>query len=134
MNTGNVNNLMNQQLKALKDIEDLLAHDAKQDVAHNVAHSIKQENIDALKAYVETMKLACTTAIALAKHYEPKGTPAKSAALVQPTHADVYPEDVEEENEAPPAAPASEKKKEAAKKPEPVKEEPPIDDDLDFLN
>jgi hypothetical protein len=123
MNTGNVNNLMNQQLKALKDIEDLLAHDAKQ----TATHSIKQEDIEALKTYISTMKLACNTAIALAKHYESKTAPAKLVADV--------PEGSEEESEATPAAPVKDpKKKKEPKPPEPAKEEPPIDDDLDFLN
>ncbi|AEG59355.1 hypothetical protein [Desulforamulus ruminis] len=66
MDCNNVINFMNQQLKALKEIEDLVSHDENQ----ASTHSIETEDLEALKTYVETMKRAAATASELAKHYK----------------------------------------------------------------
>jgi hypothetical protein len=66
MDFSNVTRFMDQQLKALKEIEDLLAHNEKQVQTHN----IRPEDIEALKDYVATMKLAASTAKKLAEHYK----------------------------------------------------------------
>ena len=70
MNFGNVVSFMNQQLKALKELEDLLAH-AKQNPGHNV----NDERMDEFERYIEVMKSAATTASELAKHYQSNTAP-----------------------------------------------------------
>ncbi len=67
MNFDSIINFMNQQSKVLKELEDLLAHDAKQE---NPGHSVDPVAIKTLKDYVATMKYAVDTATALAKFYK----------------------------------------------------------------
>lgn len=76
MDFGNVIRLMGQQLNALKNIEDLLAHDEKQNPADR---TVKPEDIENLKNYVATMKQAAETAKALAEYYQKLEKPAKAA-------------------------------------------------------
>lgn len=75
MNFGSVINFMDKQLSALKEIEDLLAHDEKQNPA---AHTVKPEEIENLKNYVSTMKQAAETAKGLAEYYKKLEQPAKA--------------------------------------------------------
>lgn len=99
---------MAQQAKALKEIEDLIAHDAKQ---NNPGHSVEPIAIKTLENYVTTMKYAVDTATALAEYY--KG-------------AEVKPEKAEKPKRTP------------AKKEDPPKEEPPkiepVVEEFDFLD
>lgn len=76
MDFGNVIRLMGQQLNALKNIEDLLAHDEKQNPADR---TVKPEDIENLKNYVATMKQAAETAKGLAEYYQKLEKPAKAA-------------------------------------------------------
>lgn len=109
MNFTNVINLMNQQLKAVNEIEALIAYNEEQGAKHSVA----QSDIDALRAYIRAIRTAANTAIALAKHYE---------------KPDEKPE------EEPLAATPTEPKKKAGKKSAPPKEEPSSEiDEFDFL-
>ena len=54
MNAGQIVTQMNQQLSVIKNLEELLAHDAKE----KGAHEVKSENVTALKKYVAEMRLA----------------------------------------------------------------------------
>jgi hypothetical protein len=108
-------NFMGQQLKAIKDLEDLIAHNKEQGGCASVA----AENIEILESHVTNMKISCDTALTLAKHYGGKAKEeAKPAGEAQSGEA----------------APRS--KRNSAKKQEAPKEEPPEndDDDLDFLD
>lgn len=119
MDFNNIMNLMGQQAKVLKELEDLIAHDEKEDV-FGLGHSIPTENLKTLKTYVSTMKTAVDTATALAKHYKV----AAATRTEQPAQ--------EAKLEKEPA-----KKKGSTKKPDPPKEEPakelPPEEEFDFL-
>lgn len=93
MNFNGVINLMNQQQKAIKEIEDLLAHDEKQ----GAAHKIPKDDIEVLKTYVETMKIAATTATALAKFYEVKKP---SAPDPKPVSAETEPQEEDDDDDS----------------------------------
>lgn len=126
MDFNNIIKLMDQQLKALKEIEELLAHNDEQ----TPTHSINPEDIEGLKNYITTMKKAANTATALANHFENKrGTqPAKTP---QANEATTTPDGESEKAEKP--------KRSSAKKQNAVKEEPftepavEEEEDLDFL-
>lgn len=81
MDTNNIIRFMGQQLKALKEIEDLLAHNDKQPQTHG----INLEDIEALKSYVANMKLAASTAEKLAGHYKTAGSTQPSGAAPEPS-------------------------------------------------
>jgi len=66
MDYGRVSNLMGQQIRAIKDLEELIEHDEKAAVTSPVA----PEEIKTLKDYIVNMKRACNAAIDLAKFYE----------------------------------------------------------------
>ncbi|WP_049755861.1 hypothetical protein [Desulforamulus reducens] len=70
MSFESVINAMNQQSNVLKELEELLAHNDKQ---NNLGHTVKLEDIERLKSYVANMKLAVKTATALATHYKNAG-------------------------------------------------------------
>lgn len=75
MNLDSVISFMNQQTKPLKELEELIAHNEKQ---IDPGHSVKPENIETLKTYVETMKTAVNTAATLAKYYKSAEAPRKA--------------------------------------------------------
>lgn len=116
---------MNQQLKVLKELDDLIARSD----AEGKTGTASTEDVDHLRAYTSDMRRACNTAVAL------------ETALAQPKA-----EKKEEKKEEPAAEekkPA--KRKSRAKKVEPVAETPPADapapetaeaedDDLSFLD
>jgi len=131
MNFDSVINFMNHQSRALKELEDLLAHDAKQE---NPGHSVDPVAIKSLKDYVATMKYAVDTATALAKFYKsaentkPK-TEKQPAKETEPEKTDNPPpkkkrskKDTQQEEPAK-EKPANESAKEEAPKEEPAKEE-----------
>lgn len=70
MDFTSVINFMKQQSEALEELEKLIAYDEEQ----GSGHSIKAEDINALKNYISGMKVAVDTATALAKHYKPEPT------------------------------------------------------------
>lgn len=82
MDTNNIIRFMGQQLKALKEIEDLLTHNDNQQLQN---HGINPEAIEALKSYVATMKLAAGTAEKLAGHYKTAGSTQPSGAAPEPS-------------------------------------------------
>lgn len=115
MNAGQIVTQMNQQLSVIKNLEELLAHDAKEKGAHN----IKPGDVAALKKYVSEMRLACETASIMAVHYNIK-TSKPAADTLKPIET---------------PKPATVKK--PVEEPKPV--EPPVttepeDDDLGFLD
>jgi|GEM_PF-3191168 len=140
MDFNHIINFMSQQLKALKEIEDLLAHNEKQ----APTHSIKPEDIEALKFYVATMKLAATTAEALAKHYKnAENAQSPKAGQEQPVNATETEEaktsDSPVSEVAEPKKKRSPAKKQDAQKAEPadepsVEEAPSIENEFDFLD
>jgi len=65
MDTGKIVSAMNQQLGLLHNLEDLIAHDAKE----KSDNGLKPGELDALKKYVTEMKNAADYAITLANHY-----------------------------------------------------------------
>ena len=108
---------MDQQLKVLKELDDLIARSD----AEGKTGTASAEDVDHLRAYASDMRRACSTAIAL------------ETALTPP----------KEEKKAEEKKPA--KRKPRAKKAEPVVETPPVDapapetaeaedDDLSFLD
>ena len=114
---------MNQQLKVLKELDDLIARSD----AEGKAGTASAEDVNHLRAYTSDMRRACNAAIAL------------ETALTQP----------KTEKKEEPAAQAAEekpaKRKSRAKKAEPKAETPPADapapetaeaedDDLSFLD
>lgn len=111
MDFNSVISFMGHQAKALKDLENLLAHDEKQDVP---GHSVLPENIETLKTYVSTMKIAVDTATALAKYYKVTGTGQPAGEVEKPP------------------------KKRTTKKPDPPIEEPAKEpepeEEFDFLS
>ncbi|GMB00899.1 hypothetical protein [Pelosinus sp. IPA-1] len=66
MNFNGVNNLMRQQLGAIKDLEELLDLDSKQDPTH----TISKEDIALFKDHVDRLKKVCETAMAISQHYQ----------------------------------------------------------------
>ena len=116
---------MNQQLRVLKELDDLIARSD----AEGKTGTASAEDVDHLRTYTSDMRRACNAAIAL------------ETALTQPKA-----ENKEEKKEEPAAEekkPA--KRKSRAKKAEPVVEAPPADapapetaeaedDDLSFLD
>ena len=117
---------MNQQLKVLKELDDLIARSD----AEGKTGTASTEDVDHLRAYTSDMRRACNAAIAL----ETALTPPKA--------------EKKEEKKEEPAAQAAEKpakRKSRAKKDEPKAENPPADapapetaeaedDDLSFLD
>lgn len=112
---------MDQQLKVLKELDDLIARSD----AEGKTGTASAEDVDHLRAYASDMRRACSTAIAL----ETAMTPPKEEKKAEPA--------AEEKKPA--------KKKSRAKKMEPVAETPPADmpvpetaeaedDDLSFLD
>ena len=112
---------MNQQLKVLKELDDLIARSD----AEGKTGTASAEDVDHLRAYASDMRRACNAAIAL------------ETALTQPKA------EKKEEPAAEEKKPA--KRKSRAKKMEPVAEPPPADmpapetaeaedDDLSFLD
>ena len=115
---------MNQQLKVLKELDDLIARSD----AEGKTGTASTEDVDHLRAYTSDMRRACNAAIAL----ETALTPTKA----------------EKKKEEPAAQAAEEKpakRKSRAKKDEPKAETPPADapapetaeaedDDLSFLD
>lgn len=118
---------MNQQLKVLKELDDLITRSD----AEGKTGTASTEDVDHLRAYTSDMRRACNAAIAL------------ETALTQPKA-----EKKEEKKEEPAAQAAEEKpakRKSRAKKDEPKAETPPADmlapetaeaedDDLSFLD
>nr|DAY40111.1 MAG TPA: hypothetical protein [Caudoviricetes sp.] len=113
---------MNQQLKVLKELDDLIARSD----AEGKTGTASAEDVDHLRTYVADMRRACNAAIAL------------ETALTQPKAEKKEEEPVAEEKK-----PA--KRKSRAKKDEPKAETPPADapapetaeaedDDLSFLD
>lgn len=131
---ANVTSFMNQQLGALKDIEDLLNKAESQNIT-----SVKQDDVSNAREYVGNMKTVCKTIIALEKAVNAPKAKEPEPKEVKKEWTEPKPETVET-----PAAPIEEKKPRSRKKAEPVKEElppaqaleepEPEDDDLDFLN
>lgn len=72
MNFKSVESFMGQQLSKLEELETLLQHDADQDAP---GHSVSSEDIQKLRMYVDSMKTAVNTAIALTKHYAAETKP-----------------------------------------------------------
>lgn len=112
---------MNQQLKVLKELDDLIARSD----AEGKTGTASAEDVDHLRTYVADMRRACNAAIAL----ETALTPPKEEKKAEPA--------AEEKKPA--------KRKSRAKKVEPVAETPPADvpvpetseaegDDLSFLD
>jgi len=69
-------NFMNQNIRALKEIEEIIHHDEKQQIS-----ALSIEEMDQLKSYIGTMKGACEAAIKLASSYKttaPKPTNKKT--------------------------------------------------------
>lgn len=112
MNTAQIIRMMDQQLGVLKDLDELLAHDAQAKGAHGVAENC----VKALREYTDTMRAACEAAKTMAQHYTTKKTePAAPAA------------------KTPEPAPKRTKREKPAE-PEPVETVESEDDDLDFLD
>ena len=116
---------MNQQLKVLKELDDLIARSD----AEGKTGTASTEDVDHLRAYTSDMRRACNAAVAL----ETALTPPKGEKK----------EEKKEEPAAEETKPA--KRKARAKKVEPVAETPPADapapetaeaedDDLSFLD
>lgn len=118
---------MNQQLKVLKELDDLIARSD----AEGKTGTASAEDVDHLRTYASDMRRACNAAIAL------------ETALAQPKA------EKKEEKKEEPAAQTAEakpaKRKSRAKKDEPKAETPPADapapetteaedDDLSFLD
>ena len=112
---------MEQQLRVLKELDDLIARSD----AEGKTGTASAEDVDHLRAYTSDMRRACSTAISL----ETALTPPKEEKKAEPT--------AEEKKPA--------KRKPRAKKAEPVVETPPADapapetaeaedDDLSFLD
>ncbi len=114
MDCNNVIRLMKQQLDALKPIEELLDHNTKQEQTHGISAA----EIEALKTYISNMKLAATTATALAEHYKP--APAATAKPAVPEKAENAEAEKTEPEEKPKRRRSTAKKAEA----EPVTQEP----------
>ena len=114
---------MNQQLKVLKELDDLIARSA----AEGKTGTASAEDVDPLRAYTSDMRRACSAAIALETGLpqpltEKKEEPAAQAAEEKPAKRKSRAKKAEPKTETPPAdAPA----------PETVEAE---DDDLSFLD
>ena len=112
---------MNQQLGALKELDELIKFNEEK----NSGHSIDQGDIEVLKAHVEAMNSAVNTALALARYYKNEGAPKP-----------VLPVKAEEEKKS------GAKKTSRKKKTDPPKEDPTVEppaaeeaaDDLSFLD
>lgn len=144
MDFNNIIGFMDQQLKALKELEELLAYDESQ----SQDHTIKPENIEALKDYTATMKQAAKTAKALAEHYKKAGNTKpvenvkeesvdavvteESKKAEKPKRNRTKPETPKEEPDNKPAD-AETLKEEPVKEPA-AEETKPEDDEFDFLN
>ena len=130
MDFGSVIRFMDQQLKALKDLEDLIEHNENQEQTHG----LEQEDIDSLKDYVAGMKQACSTAKTLAEHYKNAGSSQPDKTGPDQNAAGG------EEAEKPKRRRSSAKKEEPPKQEEPpaLKEEPAAETDnssgFDFLD
>jgi len=113
MDFNKVKSMMQQQIGALKNLEELLDHDAQQ----GANHDISQESIDLLMNHVDQLKKICNTAVALADHYQPQPkSQAKSTTIV----ADPEDSDDDDVDETP------EEVKEPAKKTRVKKEKPNV--------
>jgi len=73
MQSEKVINFMNQNIRALKEIEEIIHHDEKQQTS-----ALSIEEMDQLKSYIGTMKGACEAAIKLSSSYKTKETAPKS--------------------------------------------------------
>ena len=113
MNTTQIIRMMDQQLGVLKDLDELLAHDAQAKGAHGVAENC----IKALREYTDSMRAACEAAKTMAQHYTTKK--AEQAAAPAAKTPDPAPKRT---------------KKEKPIEPEPVETAEPEDDDLGFLD
>ena len=112
MNTAQIIRMMDQQLGVLKDLDELLAHDAQAKGAHGVAENC----IKALREYTDSMRAACEAAKTMAQHYTTKkAEPAAAPAAKTPKPA------------------PKRTKMEKPAEPEPV-ETVESEDDLDFLD
>ena len=124
MDFNHIINFISQQQKALKELEDLMAHHEKQGnrVGGAYCSSVKEEDIEALKDYVGTMKRAVDTASALATYY-------KNAGVIQPGKVET-----EQQATTPEKAEAEKpkRKKNSAPKPEEKKEEPATKEEADW--
>lgn len=65
MNCEKVITLMKQNISALKEIEELIAYNKKQQ-----EKAVSPEELERLTTYINTMKGACETAVKLATHYK----------------------------------------------------------------
>ena len=116
---------MNQQLKVLKELDDLIARSD----AEGKTGTASAEDVDHLRAYASDMRRACNTAVALETALTPPKVEKKEEKKEEPA--------AEEKKPA--------KRKSRAKKDEPKAETPPADapapetaeaedDDLSFLD
>jgi hypothetical protein len=121
MDYNKINSMMNQQLTAVKVLEELLDLDAKQE---HTTHAILQDDIDTLAGHVDYLKKVCDTAVALAKHYQ--GLEKKDDSKVVVAEIDA-PGEPDEPAKEPPKA----KRHRAKPKVEP---EPEDDDDDDLFS
>ncbi len=117
MDLNQVINFMNQQLKPLKELEDLIKYNEKQEQTH----SVNPNDIEALKGYVTGMKQAVTTAKTLAEHYKKVDT---APVENRPAEETVTPEE-----------PKEKPKRTRTKKEDPPAEEPKSEEEnFDFLD
>ena len=119
MNFNGVNNLMRQQLGAIKDLEELLDLSVKPDATRE----IPQEGIDLLASHVDHLKKICETAMALAQHYQKAE---KSSTVV------VDPDDSDDEGETPDVKEPVKKTRVKKEKPTVPKEPEPAVEEDDF--
>jgi hypothetical protein len=146
MDCNNIVNFMGQQLKALKEVEELITYAEKQD-----SIPVKPEDMENLKNYITAMKLSANTALDLAKHFKNAGSaqPAKvktePAPVVETEDKDAAPSEVEkpkrrrtkkQETSAQGQGDAPPKEEPVAAdnvESEEVTAEEPIEDEFDFL-
>ena len=90
---------MRQQLGALKELEELLDLDGKQEANHDIS----KESIALLANHVDHLKKVCNAAVALAQHYQPAAKDkVKSATVVEDAEdSDGEDETTEEPKEQP---------------------------------
>ena len=81
MNTAQIIRMMDQQLGVLKDLDELLAHDAQAKGSHGVAETC----VKALREYTDSMRAACEAAKTMAQHYTTKKAEPAAAASVAKT-------------------------------------------------
>ena len=129
---------MDQQLKVLKELDDLIARSD----AEGKTGTASAEDVDHLRAYASDMRRACNTAVALETALTPPKVEKKEEKKEEPA-AEEKKEEKKEEPAAEEKKPA--KRKSRAKKDEPKAGAPPADapapetaeaedDDLSFLD